>query len=252
MPPSLSAPTRRRFLRVGAGASAGLSLGGLWRTAAASPPTAPAGPVRACILLFYYGGPSHLDTFDLKPDAPAEIRGEFKPIATSVPGVRVCEHLPRLAARMHRIALVRSVTHAARLHDSASIHALTGRPLDGPDRELFAPQPQFYPCHGSAVDLSAPRPERRRALRLAAFSVPQCRRSALPGRRLPRIGLRPTAHRGGPGDAALPDRRPETAGRRRPRPYGGSPRPPARAGRRTRRRPFPERAVRQGVPAAGL
>ena len=151
MPPSLSAPTRRRFLRVGAGASAGLSLGGLWRAAAASPPTAPAGPVRACILLFYYGGPSHLDTFDLKPDAPAEIRGEFKPIATSVPGVRVCEHLPRLAARMHRIALVRSVTHAARLHDSASIHALTGRPLDGPDRELFAPQPQFYPCHGSAV-----------------------------------------------------------------------------------------------------
>ena len=89
MPPSLSAPMRRRFLHVGAGASAGLSLGGLWRAAAASPPpTASAGPVRACILLFFYGGPSHLDTFDMKPDAPAEIRGEFKPIATSVPGVQ--------------------------------------------------------------------------------------------------------------------------------------------------------------------
>ena len=61
----------------------------------AAPAAAARKPIRACILVFYYGGPSHLDTFDLKPDAPAEVRGEFKPIATSVPGVRVCEHLPR-------------------------------------------------------------------------------------------------------------------------------------------------------------
>src|SRR5205814_2016673 len=130
----------------------GLSLGGLWRARATTPPAAPPpNAVRACILVFYYGGPSHLDTFDPKPDAPSEVRGEFATIATSAPGVRVTEHLPRLARVMHRVALVRSVTHAASLHDSASIHALTGRPLDGPDRELFAPQPQFYPCHGSAV-----------------------------------------------------------------------------------------------------
>jgi hypothetical protein len=143
--------TRRRLVQL-AGGGLGLHLGGLWRAQAAAPaPPEGARPVRACILLFYYGGPSHLDTFDLKPHAPAEVRGEFRPIATSVPGVQVCEHLPRLARLMHRVALVRSVTHAARLHDSAAIHALTGRPLDGPDRELFAPQAQFYPSFGSAV-----------------------------------------------------------------------------------------------------
>src|SRR5207247_7515087 len=104
-----------------------------------------------CILIFFYGGPSHLETFDPKPNAPAEIRGEFKPISTSVPGVQIGEHLPRLAKLMHKIALVRSVHHAARLHDSAAIHALTGRPLEGPDRELFSPLPQVYPSYGSAV-----------------------------------------------------------------------------------------------------
>src|SRR5262249_8817689 len=83
-------------------------------------------------------------------DAPAEVRGEFKTVATSVPGLRVCEHLPRLARVMHKVALVRSLHHAARLHDSASIHALTGRPLDGPDRQLFTPQPQTLPSWGSA------------------------------------------------------------------------------------------------------
>ena len=144
--------TRRRLLHFGAGGALGLSLGGLWRAEGARPaPVATRQPIRACILVFYYGGPSHIDTFDLKPAAPAEVRGEFKPISTTVPGLHVCEHLPRLARLMHKVALVRSMHHAARLHDSAAIHALTGRPLEGPDRELFAPQPQFYPCHGSAV-----------------------------------------------------------------------------------------------------
>jgi hypothetical protein len=108
-------------------------------------------PIRACILLFYYGGPSHLDTYDLKPHAPAEIRGEFKAISTKVPGLHICEHLPRMASVMDKVAVVRSVHHQATLHDSASIHALTGRPLDGADRELFAPLPQFYPSFGSSV-----------------------------------------------------------------------------------------------------
>src|SRR5213080_1867662 len=129
---------RRRFLQL-AGGSLGLHLGGLWKAQAARPRP---GAIRSCILVFYYGGPSHLDTFDPKPGAPAEVRGEFRTIPTSVPGVRVCEHLPKMARLMHRVALVRSVHHAARLHDSAAIHALTGRPLAGPDRELFAPLPQ--------------------------------------------------------------------------------------------------------------
>jgi hypothetical protein len=143
--------TRRRLLEFGGAGYLGLNLGGLWRARAASRAPAADAPIRACVLIFYYGGPSHLDTFDLKPEAPAEIRGEFRPIRTTVPGVHVCEHLPRLARVMHKVALVRSVTHEARLHDSAAIHALTGRPLDGPDRELLSPAPQLYPSFGSAV-----------------------------------------------------------------------------------------------------
>jgi hypothetical protein len=151
--------TRRGLLQFAGAGVLGLNLGGLWRAQAASPhpgPAPPRGeggrpPIRACILIFYYGGPSHLDTFDPKPNAPAEVRGEFRPTATSVPGVQICEHLPRVSRLMHKVALVRSVSHAAALHDSAAIHALTGRPLDGPDRELFNPLPQFYPSHGSAV-----------------------------------------------------------------------------------------------------
>ena len=149
MPDAATLLTRRRLLQFTGGGYLGLNLGGLWTAQAANP--RPTSSIRACILVFYYGGPSHLDTYDLKPNAPAEVRGEFKPISTSVPGTQVCEHLPRMAKLMHKVALVRSVTHAARLHDSASIHALTGRPLDGPDRELFAPTPQFYPSYGSAV-----------------------------------------------------------------------------------------------------
>lgn len=144
---------RRRFLQL-AGGGFGLHLGGLWQAQAASPRPAQAptrSTLRSCILIFYYGGPSHLDTYDPKPEAPAEIRGEFRTIPTTVPGIRICEHLPRMARLMHKVALVRSVHHQARLHDSASIHALTGRPLDGPDRELFAPQPQVFPSFGSAV-----------------------------------------------------------------------------------------------------
>ncbi|HKB05508.1 MAG TPA: DUF1501 domain-containing protein [Gemmataceae bacterium] len=144
--------TRRRLLELSGAGYLGLNLGGLWTAQAASPkPADGPPPVRACILVFLYGGPSHLDTFDLKRNAPAEIRGEFQSIGTPVPGIRVCEHLSHLAKVMNKFAQVRSVTHAARLHDSASIHALTGRPLDGPDRELFAPQAQFYPSHGSAI-----------------------------------------------------------------------------------------------------
>ncbi|MFO0876173.1 MAG: DUF1501 domain-containing protein [Gemmataceae bacterium] len=143
--------TRRRLLELGGGYM-GLNLAGLWRAQAGTPsPGASPPPIRACILLFFYGGPSHLDTLDLKPSAPAEVRGEFRPIRTRVPGVQIGEHLPRLARFMHKMAIVRSVTHQARLHDSASIHALTGRPLEGPDRELFVPLPQFYPSYGSAV-----------------------------------------------------------------------------------------------------
>lgn len=143
--------TRRRLLQFGVGGYLGLNLGGLWRAQAAQAKPNKAQPIRACIFVFLYGGPSQLDTFDPKPDAPLEVRSEFKPISTSAPGVHICEHLPRLAKLMHKVALVRSMHHAAHLHDSGSIHMLTGRPLDGPDRELFSPIPQHFPSYGSAV-----------------------------------------------------------------------------------------------------
>jgi len=143
--------SRRHWLQVAGGGALGLNLGGLLTAQAASVSASNIKPIRSCILIFYYGGPSHLDTFDLKPLAPAEVRGEFKPISTSVPGLQICEHLPKLAKWMHKAAIIRSLSQQARLHDSASIHVLTGRPLDGPDRELFAPQPQFYPSYGGAV-----------------------------------------------------------------------------------------------------
>src|SRR5690349_8784609 len=110
--------TRRRLLQFAGGGYLGLNLGGLWQAQAAMPAALRAPkPIRSCILVFYYGGPSHLDTYDMKPQAPLEVRGEFKPISTSVPGLQICEHLPRMSRWMHKVALVRSVHHQARLHD---------------------------------------------------------------------------------------------------------------------------------------
>ena len=143
--------TRRRFVQLnGAGA---LSLGGLWgaqswaEQAGVKTPSA----IRACIFVFYYGGPSHLDTYDPKPNAPSTVRGVFQPIATSVPGLQVSELLPNMARVMHRCAIVRSMHHTNRLHDSASIETHTGRQAAQGDREEFAPIPQFHPCHGGAL-----------------------------------------------------------------------------------------------------
>lgn len=84
-------------------------------------------PAKNCILLYLLGGPSHLDMFDLKPEAPQEIRGPFQPIATSVPGVHVCEHLPRLAERADRFTLLRSLSYPNNDHPFMCYHTLTGR-----------------------------------------------------------------------------------------------------------------------------
>src|SRR5437764_490403 len=85
-----------------------------------------------CIMLFLVGGPSQLDTWDMKPDAPAEIRGPFKPIATKVPGVQVSEVFPRLAGLMDKVALVRTVYHqATAVHDTGHQMMQTGRLFTG-------------------------------------------------------------------------------------------------------------------------
>ncbi len=82
----------------------------------------------SCIYLFLWGGPPQQDTFDLKPDSPADIRGEFKPIRTNVPGIDICEHLPRLARLADKFSLVRSLTHPSNNHEPSVQHMLTGRP----------------------------------------------------------------------------------------------------------------------------
>jgi hypothetical protein len=118
---------------------------------ASRPATLPGGPIRSCILIFYYGGPSHLDTFDPKPEAPAEIRGEYRTLATAVPGVRLCEHLPRTARLMDRLALVRSLHHPMRNHNAAAAEALTGRTPAGGDQEFLTDDPRGLPTLGAAV-----------------------------------------------------------------------------------------------------
>lgn len=108
--------------------------------------------IRSCVFVYYYGGQSHLDTYDMKPDAPATVRGEFNPIATSAPGVQICEHLPHMAKLMHKVAIVRSMHHNNRLHDSAGTEVFTGRQGPKGDREEFAPISQFFPCHGAVLN----------------------------------------------------------------------------------------------------
>src|SRR5689334_14301415 len=97
---------RRELVRAGGIGLFGLSLSDLLRSRAQAAPAADSsapprsfGRAKSCILLFMWGGPAHQDTWDLKPLAPAEVRGEFKPIATKVPGTQICEHFPQLADR---------------------------------------------------------------------------------------------------------------------------------------------------------
>src|SRR5438270_3979580 len=113
---------RRSFLRIGAlgAGAASLSLADIFRSEARSAGETHSTGTRhkAVINIFLGGGPPHQDMWDLKPDAPVEIRGEFKPIATAVPGLQIGETFPRIAARMNRFAVIRSVVGASGGHDA--------------------------------------------------------------------------------------------------------------------------------------
>src|ERR1700752_1611435 len=122
--------SRREFLQIGGLGAAGLALPDLFRARAQGSPASGlrVGRAKACILLFMGGGPPQMDTFDLKPDAPAEVRGEFPPIATSVPGTHISSLLPRLAQQAHRYAIIRTVSDAytGGAHGQSVYLALTG------------------------------------------------------------------------------------------------------------------------------
>jgi hypothetical protein len=141
------------LLRSGGLSTLGLGLPALLR--AESIRTGNVVRAKSCILLFQFGGASHLDTFDPKPDAPSGIAGEFKTIATSLPGLQICEHLPRIAKLADKFTLVRSVHHRTSNHNPAAYYSLTGhRPLT--DIVTANASAHDFPAYGSVIDKFAP------------------------------------------------------------------------------------------------
>ena len=101
------------------------------------------------IVLWLWGGPSHMETFDLKPDAPAEYRGEFRPIRTNVPGIEISEHLPRLATLADKFTLVRSLSHGSNGHVNSTHTLLTGYPGEVMESPPF--KPKYPDCFAVAT-----------------------------------------------------------------------------------------------------
>lgn len=153
--------TRRELLEVGGTGLLGLSLPQILQADAArasesSTATLPRampdgfGHAKRCIILFLYGSPSQMETVDMKPLAPAEIRGTMQPIPSVVPGLDVCEHLPRMSKMMDRTTVLRSIHHEYPLHGVA--HAMTGVPAIDVNMELSPNDPRHHPYFGSAVE----------------------------------------------------------------------------------------------------
>ncbi len=149
-------PSRRESLRAGALTLAGLGLPGLFRARAEGagvegPAPTGFGRARSCILIFQWGGPSQLDTWDPKPDAPEAIRGSFHPIATRTPGLFISEHFPRLAQRTDQLAVIRSMSHTDPAHLSTAHRVLTGHLAPTPNSDAAGPSPRDSPHLGAIV-----------------------------------------------------------------------------------------------------
>lgn len=155
--------SRRAMLQAGALGFFGLSLRDTLRAAPSSLSATPgtAAP-KSVIFLFLTGGVGQHDTFDMKPDAPPEVRGEFQPIATQTPGLQICEHMPQLARRSHLWSLVRSVTHQDNGHDSGTYLMLTGRSKLPPTYKSMTPQsvdePSIVAIAGAVTEQRGPLP----------------------------------------------------------------------------------------------
>jgi hypothetical protein len=142
--------TRRDALKAGAASLIGgfFGLPNLSRGDQARLDGLPSGRAKSVIMIFLHGGAATQDMFDLKPDAPSEIRGEFKPVATNVPGIQICEHLPRMSRWMHRAAIVRTVNHKAGCHNT--LPAFTGYEVLVPDQA--SANPNHPPSMGSVCE----------------------------------------------------------------------------------------------------
>ena len=148
--------TRRELIQVGYSGLLGMGLGSLLGRDARAAGAGPKARAKSVILIFQTGAPSHIDTLDMKPDAPVEIRGTFRPIETNAPGVTICEHLPALAALADRFAIVRSMTHGLPSHEHATHMMLAGVDKMPPGSTHMASRAD-WPCYASGLDHLRPR-----------------------------------------------------------------------------------------------
>lgn len=152
---------RREMLQVGYSGLLGVGLGSALagqkyaRAAESAGARAPGSP-KSVVIIFLTGAASHHDTFDMKPDAPKEIRGDFNPISTSVPGINFCEHIPKIAARAHQYSVVRTLSHRDNNHLMSTHHVLTGEKQPGGFFDKVASRDD-WPCYSSALSFLRPR-----------------------------------------------------------------------------------------------
>lgn len=159
---------RREVLRIGGLAALGIGLPPILGAAGRAPGST-FGRARSCIVVYLFGGPSQIDMWDLKPEAPERFRGEFRPIGTDVPGVALCEHLPRLAREAHRYCLLRSMQHEHPRHGWGLYYMLTGRKHNRPDLDA-PPTPDDFPGLGALVNRLAPGDEGPAAVTLPRWN----------------------------------------------------------------------------------
>jgi len=154
--------SRRDMLRVGLAAGCGIAgglpmLGNTSHAKADRDGQGSFGRAKSLVLVYLFGGPSHIDMWDMKPDAPSGIRGEFRPIATNVPGIEITEHLPLLARQADKYAIIRSLSHGDSSHGSASHTMLTGRrPLNLGE---VPPREDDFPHYGAVLGKLRPAPQ---------------------------------------------------------------------------------------------
>jgi len=145
--------SRRHAIKIGGTGLLGLTLPKLLH--AERQPAAIKIRAKSVIFLFQWGGPSQIDTFDMKPHAPDTVRSPYQAIDSNVPGVQVCEHLPEMAKRMDRVCLIRSMTHRMNNHAPAGYYAISGHEPPADDQRL-RDSLDLYPAYGSVVDHLAP------------------------------------------------------------------------------------------------